>query len=98
MLLGRSGPRQRILGLPRTCFSSSGAAGALYHTDMTQPVIRVSVAFIASFGFLFASHGSPAETPLDQYVRAADPAYRYELAVNRSDDEATLYSIKLTSQ
>jgi PhoPQ-activated pathogenicity-related protein len=41
---------------------------------------------------------SAQRTPLDEYVQAADPAYKWELAKTIPGNPATTYVIKLTSQ
>ena len=39
-------------------------------------------------------------TPLDEYVQAVDPNYKYEIVrtCNYSDEEAVVYIVNMTSQ
>lgn len=54
----------------------------------------VAVGFLAS---VFVELNA-AETALDKYVQAHDPAYRYELVESRETDAGTTYLLKMISQ
>ncbi len=57
------------------------------------------VASIASTLLVFAISASfAAETALDRYVHAPDPAYQYDLIDNHTADDGTTYLLKFTSQ
>ena len=57
-------------------------------------LIRFALALLLSgVGTTFA-----ADTALDRYVHAPDPAYRYDLIDNHAADDGTTYLIKFTSQ
>lgn len=59
---------------------------------------RLLPAFVSAI-FAFATSASfAAETALDRYVHAPDPAYQYELFSNHTGDDGTVYQIKFTSQ
>ena len=63
-------------------------------------LLRTPACFLASALLLTAgtANVSAAETALDRYVHASDPAYQYELFSNHTGDDGTVYQLKFTSQ
>ncbi len=59
---------------------------------------RNSILPIAALAWLGAGTALAAETALDRYVHAPDPAYRYDLVSNHTGDGGTVYQLKFTSQ
>lgn len=61
-------------------------------------MLRLSTPFAAVLLACATGTSFAAETALDRYVHAPDPAYQYELFSNHTGDDGTVYQIKFTSQ
>ena len=63
-----------------------------------KSLLRLSLSFTTALLVFGGGPSFAADTALDRYVHAPDPAYRYELIDNHTADDGTTYLLKFTSQ